>query len=76
MCRNEFLLEMDSILELPAGSLKGSEKLENLAEWNSMAMMGYIALADTASGVRISPRQIAACSTVEDLVKLAAVDGA
>jgi acyl carrier protein len=76
MTRQEFLLEMDDILELPPGSLKGPEKLEELEQWNSTAMIGFIALADTNSGVRISPRQIVTCSTVGDLLSLARVDGA
>jgi hypothetical protein len=75
MTRQEFLLEMDDILELPPGSLKGPEKLEELEQWNSTAMIGFIALADTNSGARISPRQIVNCATVGDLLNLARVDG-
>jgi acyl carrier protein len=76
MTREQFLLEMDEILELPSGTLKGPEKLEDLEQWNSMSMLGYIALADTHSGVKISPRQIVQCSTVDDLLKLARVEDA
>ena len=75
MTREEFLVEMDDILELPAGSLKGSEKLDDLEQWNSTAMIGFIALADTNNGVRISPRQIVNCATVADLLELAKVEG-
>jgi acyl carrier protein len=73
MTREEFLLELDTILELPVGTLKGHEKLEELEEWNSMAMMGFIALADTNNGTRISPRQIVNCSTIADLLSIAGV---
>lgn len=76
MTREEFLLELDQILELAPGSLKGDEKLEALEQWDSTAMMGYLALADTNNGTRISPRQIVNCTTVADLLKLAQVDGA
>jgi acyl carrier protein len=75
MTREEFLAELDEILELPAGTVKGSEKLEDLEQWNSTAMIGFIALADTNNGTRISPRQIVNCTTVEDLLKLAKADG-
>ena len=75
MTKEEFLLELDEILELPAGTLKGPEKLEDLEQWNSTAMIGFIALADTNNGTRIAPRQIVNCSTVEDLLKLAKADG-
>jgi len=75
MTREEFLMEMDDILELPGGSLKGTEKLEELEQWNSTALLGYIALADTNNGTRISPRQIVNCATIGDLLTLAQVDG-
>lgn len=74
MTRDEFLKSLDETLELPAGTLKGPEPLQDLVLWDSMAMMSYIALADTNGGVKISPRQIVGCSTVEDLLKLAKVD--
>jgi hypothetical protein len=74
MSREEFLLELDDILELPAGSLTGTERLEDLAQWNSTAMIGYIALADTNNQTRIAPRQIVNCVTIDDLLSLARVD--
>jgi hypothetical protein len=74
MTREEFLLELDGILETPAGTLKGSEKLEDLEQWNSTALMGFIALADTNNGARISPRQVVNCVAINDLLKLAGVD--
>ncbi|MDE3165508.1 MAG: acyl carrier protein [Acidobacteriota bacterium] len=67
---------MDSILELPAGTLTGGEKLADLEQWNSMAMLGFIALADTNNGTRIQARQITGCNTVEDLLSAARLDGA
>ncbi len=69
-------MELDEILELPSGTLKGPEKLDNLEQWNSMALIGFIALADTNNGARISPRQTITCQTVADLLALAGVDGA
>jgi hypothetical protein len=76
MTRTEFLSEMDAILELPAGKLTGAEKLEDLEQWNSTAMLGFIALADTNNGMSISPRQIVNCTTINDLLAVARVDGA
>jgi len=75
MTREEFLLELDTILDLPAGTLKGHEKLEKLEQWDSTALMGFIALADTNNGARVSPRQIVNCSTIADLLSLAGVAG-
>ena len=65
---------MDKLVELPRGTLRGHEKLCELEQWNSMAMIGFIALADTNNRVSLSPTQIMACMTVSDLLIVAQVD--
>lgn len=75
MTRDEFLLEMDEILGLPSGTLRGHEKLEELQNWDSTSLITFIALADANTGVPVSPAQIMNCSTVTDLLRLARVDG-
>jgi acyl carrier protein len=72
MTQAEFLASMDELLELPAGTLTGSEKLEDLEAWDSMAMVGFIALADS-NGAKVAARQVAGCDTVADLMPLAGV---
>jgi hypothetical protein len=74
MTRDEFLLEMDEILGLPAGALRGHEKLEELENWDSTSLVTLISLAETNNGVNMSPQQIVGCSTVADLLQLARVD--
>ena len=74
MNRNEFLLQMDEILDLPAGTLRGNEKLEELTNWDSTSLIAFIAMAETNSGVGISPGQIVTCSTVAELLHLAQVE--
>ncbi len=71
MTRNELLLEMDQILGLRAGTLRGDQKLEELENWDSTSLITLIALADTNNGVRISLGQIVNCSTVADVLRLA-----
>ena len=71
MTRDEFLLQMDEILGLPAGTLRGHEKLEELENWDSTSLITFIALADSTTGVSISPAQIVNCFTVTDLLRLA-----
>lgn len=71
MTRDEFLLEMDQILDLPAGTLRGHETLEQLENWDSNSLISFIALAETSVGVCISPSEIVNCSTVADLLRLA-----
>ena len=74
MTRNEFLLQMDEMLDLPAGTLRGNEKLEELTNWDSTSLITFIAMAETNNGVNISPGQIVTCSTVADLLHLAQVE--
>lgn len=73
MTREEFLAQLDELLELPAGTLKGDEKLEDLERWDSLAMVSFIALADEHCNMRLSPRQFVTCNTVNDLVQLAGI---
>ena len=74
MTRDEFLLEMDQILGLRAGTLRGDEKLEELENWDSTSLITLIALADTNNGVRISLGQVVNCTTVADVLHLAGAD--
>jgi acyl carrier protein len=74
MTHSEFLLEMDEILGLPAGTLRGEEKLEELENWDSTSLISLISLAETNNGVAISPGQIVNCSTVADLLRLAGAE--
>lgn len=74
MTREEFLLEMDEILGLHPGTLQGDEKLDELQNWDSTALIGLIVLAESANDVHISPEQVVGCTTVADLLRLALVD--
>ncbi|HZL57396.1 MAG TPA: phosphopantetheine-binding protein [Bryobacteraceae bacterium] len=70
MDRTQFLALMDELLELDPGILKGNESLEGLENWNSLAVIGFMALANEHNGVIVSPRSIAKCKTVNDLIDL------
>ena len=74
MTREEFLIEMDALLELDPGTLQGSEKLEELDQWTSLTIVSFMALADSNNGAKISPRDIGKCITVSDLLQLAKVE--
>ena len=74
MNKADFLLEMDAILGLPAGTLRGEEKLEELPNWDSTSLISLITLADSNNGVRMSLGQVVNCSTVAELLGLAGID--
>jgi acyl carrier protein len=75
MTREEFLLEMDGMLGLRPGTLRGTEKLEELESWDSTALIGMIVLAESANNAEISIDEVVGCSTVGDLLRIAGVDG-
>jgi acyl carrier protein len=71
MDQQTFLAQMDEILELPKGTLQGGETLADLENWDSLAMMNFIALASDQYGLTLSPRVISGCKNVSDLMNLA-----
>lgn len=71
MNRSEFLRQIDELLELEPGTLKGDERLEDLEGWGSLAVLGYMAIVNENYGLIISPSQISACVKVNDLLNLA-----
>ncbi len=71
MNRDEFLLQMDEILGLKRGTLRGDEKLDELQNWDSTSLVSLISLAESTNNVEISPEQVVGCSTVADLLRLA-----
>jgi acyl carrier protein len=74
MTRDEFLLGMDDILGLPPGTLQGNEKLEDLPNWDSAALIGLIVMAESENNAHLSLDQVVGCATVADLLRLAQVD--
>jgi acyl carrier protein len=75
MTSDDLLLQMDEILGLNPGTIRGSERLDELENWDSTALISFIAMAETNSGVAISLNQVVACDTVADLLRLAQVNG-
>jgi len=74
MSRAEFLKSIDEILELPPETLQGSEELDEYPLWDSTAIISFMALADSNNGTRLSPKDLGACRTVDDLLRLAKVE--
>ena len=72
MQKDELLLKLDELFELEPGTLTGGEPLETIENWDSIKVLEFMALLDdNFEGIELSPKQIAACKTVGDLVNLA-----
>jgi len=70
MKKNEFHLLIDELLENPPGIIKGTDTLAGLPRWDSLALMGFIALLDQHFGLIVPASRITECRTVDDLAAL------
>ncbi len=73
MTQPECLTAFDEILELPSGTLHGSERLEDLENWNSLTILSVIAFADEHFGVTLSAKDLVGCGQVDDILCLLGV---
>lgn len=70
MTKKEFLLLLDELLENDPGAIKGSDALASFARWDSLAVIGFIALLDQHFGLSVPASKILECKTVADLAAL------
>jgi acyl carrier protein len=70
MTREDFLRNLERELKLPERSLNESQALTEVDNWDSMAAVLFIALADEKMGVTISGHQVAKSRTLADLLSL------
>lgn len=71
MNKTMFYERLDEIMNLKKGTIRGDEELEALRNWDSVALMTFIALIDEEFSVRVTGKQVMKCQTVADLVALA-----
>jgi acyl carrier protein len=71
MTRAQFLNQIEDILEIESGTLKGDEILRDVEGWDSLATISVIAMADEQLGLTLTGNQIGRAVTVDDLVALA-----
>ncbi len=71
MQRNEFYLLLDDLLGFDPGTLTGKEVLSDLEEWDSLAIVGFIALVDEEFSIAVPPTRLRECQMVSDLGDLA-----
>lgn len=67
----DFLRALDEMLELEPGTLTGTEALDDLEGWDSLAVISFIALVDEKLGQVVAGERLAKARTVADLLDLA-----
>ena len=70
MTKNEFIGDLAEMLETKADAIQIGSALTDLENWDSLAVLNFIALADAKYSLSISPPQLQQCTTVADLFNL------
>ena len=70
MSKADFLHALEEVMEMDSGSLTGTETLADLAQWDSLAILSFMAKVDEVFGVQLSAEPIAKSKTVADLAAL------
>jgi acyl carrier protein len=70
MKTTEFYRKLECILEVEPNTIDGTESLDDLEGWDSLAKLSFIAMGDTELGTIVSAKALLACKTVSELVKL------
>lgn len=71
MTHAQFFRLLDDLLELDAGTFKSDTVLASIPQWDSLALIGFIALLDQHFGLSVPAVKILECRTAGDLAKLA-----
>ena len=71
MTPTEFYAALDEMLELDPGTITGSERLEDIEAWDSLAVISFIALVDEKFDILVETEKLAAAESIADLYALA-----
>ena len=71
MTKPEFLEELAATLNEDVDDVTPETELESLTGWDSVGLLGVIALLDGDLGVTIDVDKLRECNTVQDLINLA-----
>ena len=66
----EFYRKMESLLNVPGGSVSGEQLLTNFSSWDSLTILEFMVLVDTDYKSDVQPADISSCRTVDDLAEL------
>ncbi len=70
MKRDEFYAAIAEILECDPIEVKGDSVLRELPNWDSLAVLSFIAMVDTRLGLTVQGSDLVKCITVDDLARL------
>lgn len=71
MTKKEFIAAIEELLEADLGTLTENTLLADIKQWDSLAVVGFIALVDENLEFTPSPSEIADSTTIGDLLRIA-----
>jgi acyl carrier protein len=75
MENRQLLNAIEEVVDVEPGTLRGDEMLEELANWDSLAFLTFMAMADSRFGLTLAPETVRACASVADLCNILAPSG-
>ena len=70
MTKPEFYNLLDELMELDPGTIKGDERLVDIPQWDSLAIIGFIALIDQHFGISVAATRITSCENIAEVVAI------
>jgi acyl carrier protein len=70
MPKDQFLRHIEKILDIEPNALLGPECLSDTKEWDSTAIIDFMAMVDKHAGAILSVDAIVSCATYDDLFAL------
>lgn len=70
MSLEEKIAKLEEIMELDEGELKVTDKLEDYDEWDSIAVLSFIAMMDSDFHKTVKGAEVKAFETVQDAVNM------
>jgi len=62
------MAQLETLLELQTGTLKGSDQLSTFAGWDSLTQTNFIFLAERAIGIRLPVERFVGCHTADEVI--------
>ena len=72
MTKQQFIEELEDMLEAQRGTITEDEMLFNVDGWDSLAVITFIAFVDESLGLTLKANKIAEAKSIADLIALVA----
>lgn len=70
MSEKEKILKLEEIMEVEEGTLKLTDKLNDFDEWDSIAILSFIAMMDSDFGKIVKGSEVKELETVQDAIAM------